>query len=386
MSADGRRAILMSAAVIALSTAGCKGGGDGPAIAFAKAAMAALPAVSSTATAGLASARAFSAAPAAGSVADYPSLVNLFRLECQHLPNDNYCPANVHPSSALTDPTRFEMGSLIGMIYHAQMYTGTLVTDCSGDGFSPMAVGAASYLAGHSQDPAADPTRFIVDDYALLTCRASNVSNTQAETRVVSAVADGSYQAALHTRYNYDAGNGPQTDFFQVYVSLSGGGPTFLAFNFSAATPHASRIVLLANLASHRFALKYYVPTQPDTPGMGGPTAFYAVATGVGGYDLETGAANPGHYAVSFSDGGGTALCVNNVGGAIEPAQACAAESVPSAWTSSAAIATYLGAPAADASRVARFLDAFANPDSLGPGDAWQRAGDENLFWPAALH
>jgi hypothetical protein len=277
------------------------------------------------------------------------------------------------------------MGSLIGMIYHAQMYTGALVTDCSGGGLSKTSVGAASYRAGHPDDPAAAPARFIVDDYALLTCRSGNVSNDAAETRVVSAVGDGSYQAALHTRYNYDAGNGPQTDFFQVYVSLGASGPAFLAFNFAAATPHASRIVLLANLASHRFALKYYVPAQQGSPGMPWPPAFSAVAAGVGGYDLATGAANPGHYAVSFSDGGGTQLCVNNVGGVVEAPEACAAESVPSAWTSADAIAAYLGADPADASRVARFLDAFATPASLGPSDAWRSAGDEDLYWPAAI-
>ncbi len=375
MRTNAWTSMLSAAATIALGTAGCKGG-DGPTIAFTKAAMGALPSVNASAAASLTANRA-RATVASGSVADYPSLVNLFRLECQHVPDDNDCPANVHPTSDLMDPTRFEMGSLIGMIYHAQLYTGTLVTDCSQSGYSPMAVSASSYSA-HSSDPAADPTKFVIDDDALLTCRSSHVDNPQAETRVVSAAADGSYQAALHTRYNYVAGGQTQTDLFQVYVSLSSGAPAFLAFNFAAATPHASRIVLLANLSSHRFALKYYVPSQS------GAGSFFAVATGVGGYDLATGAANPGHYFVSFSDGGGTSLCVNNEGGVIESADACA--EVPSSWSSADVVAAYLGASAADAARAAHFLDYFALPDSLGPNDAWRSAGDEDLYWPATLH
>jgi hypothetical protein len=36
--------------------------------------------------------------------------------------------------------------------------------------------------------------------------------------------------------------------------------------------------------------------------------------------------------------------------------------------------------------RAARFLDVFAKPDAPGPSDAWQRAGDEDLYSPASLH
>jgi hypothetical protein len=226
---------------IALGAVGCGGGGGGgggSSISFTKGAMASLPAVGTTAP----GVRGLAAAIAPGNVAGYQSLAYLFRLECQHGLDDNYCPSSVtFDPNDLMDPTRFEMGSLIGMIFHAQMYTGTLVTDCSGSGLSPMTVSAGSYVAGDALNASANPTRFVLADYGLLTCQSTNVSDTSKETRVVSAVADGSYQAALHTRHQYDAGNGPQTDFFQVYVAMDAGTPTFLAFNFAAATPHASR-------------------------------------------------------------------------------------------------------------------------------------------------
>jgi hypothetical protein len=168
---------------------------------------------------------------------------------------------------------------------------------------------------------------------------------------------------------------------------MNGTTPTFLAFNFAAAEPHASRIVLLANLANHKFALKYYVPAQPDdnsTTPMTSPEV-YAVATGIGGYDLSTGPANPGHYNVAFHDGTSTAsLCVNNEGGLIE-ASAANCTDVPAAWTSSAELATALGASTLDATRVAEFLGKFDDANPLGPADAWSAVGQEDLYWPATL-
>jgi hypothetical protein len=381
-------AVASSASIVVLGGTGCGNRQSGESIEFTRAAMKSVPSMSATGT--TAQALTFSASPgtlsaalalATGTIADYPDLVNLFRKECQHLPNDNYCPPTVHPTTDLMDPTRFEMGSLIGIIYHAQMYGGSLYTKCSGDGLSPTTVSAGSYAAADATNALADPTRFVLDQFSLYTCRSSNVSDSNAETRVVSAVGDGSYQAALHTRFNYLSPG--QTDFFQVYVSMQAGSPEVLAFNFSAATPHASRIVLLTNLTNHRFALKYYVPLQGA---MG--AALYVVATGVGGYDLSTGNDNPGYYVVSFSMWSGrTTLCVNNVGAVVQPdTTSCTASSVPTAWTSSDAIASYLGIPASDTGRIAAFLAMFADDAPLTANDAWQNPGDENLYWPATLH
>ncbi len=385
MNSSELRTILATALSVALGVAGCGRGGGGASISFTKAAMTSLPAVTTPGTSGQ-GLRASSAVLGTGTIADYQALLYLFRLECQHVPNDNYCPPTVHPSSDLMDPTRFEMGSLIGMIYHAQMYTGSLVTGCSGEGTS-MTVSPSSYAAAN---PGGNPTKFVLDEYYLYTCRSSNVSDANAETRVVSAVADGSYQAALHTRHNYNSGDGRlQTDFSQVYVSMEGSSPRFLALNFSAATPHASRIVLLVNLTSHRFALKYYVPTQPGNLSSWAP-AFYAVATGVGGYDLATGTANPGYYSVSFLDYSPgpvpRQLCVNNVGGVIAASSDCTSNSVPMTWASSDAIRSYLGISAEDAARAAPFLAPFASEAQLTAADAWQTTGDEDLYWPATLH
>ena len=301
----------------------------------------------------------------------------------------NYCPPGTpDPPVGTLDPYQFTMQALIGFIYSAQMYT-SLVTDCSGNNLTPKTVTASSYAAA-STAAGANPTRFVLDQFSTYTCRASNVSNGSAETRVISAVADGSYQTTLHTRYQYDAGDGrPQTDFFQVDVSLNAGAPEFLAFNFASAAPFRSRLVLLVNLTNHRFALKYYTPTQPGNLGQNWAPERYAVATGVGGYDLTTGTPNPGYYFVDFLDEsiyGELTTCVNNAGGEIQADfSICTANDVPMNWTTSDAITTYLAVPAEHAVRIAPFIAEFETAATLTVSDAWQSVGDEDLYWPASL-
>ena len=134
----GRRSAMALMSVVALAGCWVAGCDSRPSIVFTPAAMRSLPSVSSSA-ASSSNARLSASSlgnpsdsPSDSPIASYPTLVDFFRLECQHIPGDNYCPPTVHPTDSLQDPTRFEMNSLIGMIYHAQMYTGTLVTAWSG--------------------------------------------------------------------------------------------------------------------------------------------------------------------------------------------------------------------------------------------------------------
>jgi hypothetical protein len=325
----------------------------------------------------------------AASVRDYFFVAQLFKMQCRHVDGGvNYCPPGtpLAPRGAF-DHYQFTMQALIGFIYHAQMYT-SLVTDCTGVDRAPKAVTAGSYAAA-STAAGADPARFVLDQFSSYTCRSGEVSDGDAETRMVSAVADGSYQTTLHTRHEYDSGDGlPQTDFFQVDVSMEGGAPTFLALNFASAAPYRSRLVLLANVTTHRFALKYYVPSQPAEGSSWAP-AHYAVAVGAGGYDLATGVPNPGHYYVDFLDEppyGELRRCADNASGVLgSDLTACAAEGVPMEWTSSDAIRTYLAVPALHAARLAPFFSKFEDAATLGVADAWRSPGDDELYWPASL-
>jgi hypothetical protein len=88
---------------------------------------------------------------------------------------------------------------------------------------------------------------------------------------------------------------------------------------------------------------------------------------------------------VRFTDSG-TPLCVNNEGGTIEVSDTpCTDVGVPTTWTSSDDIASYLGVSTQDASNAAAFLAEFGTEASLGADDAWSAAGDEDLYWPASF-
>jgi hypothetical protein len=364
-------------ASILVIAAGC--GPSFPTLELTKGAMRSLPVVNAAGTVTKAALASRRVATVQGmTIADYGDLALLFKLECQSLPYANYCPPTVTPTTAIDDPTRFEMGSLIGMVFHAQMYAGEHVTACSGDGYSGITVGRDSYVAGNATSSLANPTRFVLDEYARYTCRSRDLSDDATQTRVVSAT--DAYQATLHTRYRYDADTVlDQTDLFQIDVSLDGGTPTLLAFNFAAATPHASRIVLLTNLLDHRFALKYYTPVQ------GGGSARWVTAIGIGGFDLTTGVANVGHYVASLGQPG-LRLCVDNVGGIIESdISPCLAAAVPAAWVTRAAVEDFLGLDATTINRISTYLDYFEDDSPLAGTDAWAAPGDEDLYWPAGL-
>jgi hypothetical protein len=368
---------------------GSSSGGSSKPIEFTPGAMQSVPALK---TAGSTSGLAALTSPrsSAASVRDYFFVAQLFEMQCRHRDSGaSYCPPGTPaPPSGTADPYQFTMQALIGFIYHAQMYT-SLVTDCSGGDVTPKAISASSYSAAKAAS-GANPTRFLLDQFSSYACRSSGVSNGGAETRMVSAVPDGSYQTTLHTRYKYDSGDGrPQTDFFQIDVTMEARTPTFLAVNFAAAEPYRSRLVLLANLATHRFALKYYVPSQPSNLPTWAPEHF-AVALGVGGYDLTTGTPNPGHYYVDFLDEppyGEMKRCVDNADGSLlADFTGCTADGVPMQWSGSDAIRSYLGVPDANAARLAPFLAKFLDATTLGASDAWQNIGDEDLYWPASLH
>lgn len=374
---------------------GCSGssdGGRGTPIEFTRAAARALPVVAPpSAATGFAAPGTFAPTPSSAGLLALQNVTldfyvaHTFGQQCRNWGWD-FCPPGT-PAKPATgmDPYQFTTQSLIGMVAHAQLYTGTLVTSCAGAGLSPVTVTANSYLAG-SAAPAANPTRFVLNSFSEYTCRDTNLDAPAYQTRVVSAVADGSHQSALQTRHSYVAGSGPpQTDLFQVDVVMESGSPTFLAFNlaaanFAAGNSHASRIVLLANLVTNRFALKYAEPPQG-----GQSQARWMVAQGAGGYNLATGAKNAGNYLVRFQDAPGELTwCVDNTTGDIQADQAPCA-SVPGSWTSSAELATYLSVPVAHATRLAPFLAVFADASPFTAADNWATPGDEELYWPAGL-
>ncbi|HET6412744.1 MAG TPA: hypothetical protein VFG53_11840 [Anaeromyxobacter sp.] len=393
--------VALRLAVACLALIGCGGGGggggqSGPSIAFTQGALKSVPLLRPPAPApALMQANAAPLTPT--SIDTDVFTAQLFKMECREAAGNqgvNYCPAGTPPQSQYgttlgSDPYAFDMQALMGFIYAAQRET-WLVASCSGTGLTPKTVTAGAYFA-HSAGPGADPTRFIFDEYATYACRSSQVSDPTAETVVVSAAADGSYQTTLHTRYKYVAGGETQTDFTQVDVSMNSSTPEFLALNFASAEPLASRLVLLVNLTNHRFAMKYYTPQQPgNIPSQPAPER-YAVAAGTAGYDLTSGDPNVGQYYLHFQDDPGEfAECVDNVTGTFETDfTACDAGLDHSAWSASA-MQGFLGVPASAIDRLGPFLQVFGDTADLAVADGWasttSQSADADLYWPAGLN
>jgi len=385
--------------LIAIAAVGGCGGGSSSSqsgMNFTQGALKALPLVKPAAPSAAARQVVGRALSAPTSIDTDGFTAQLFKMECREAAGNqgvDYCPAGTPPQSSYgialgSDPYAFDMQALMGFIYAAQRET-WLVTSCAGTGLTPKTVSASSYFAHSSTN--ANPARFIFDQYTTYACRSSQVSDPSAETVMVSAAADGSYQTTLHTRYKYVAGGETQTDLSQVDVSMNAGTPEFVALNFASAEPLSSRLVLLVNLTNHRFAMKYYTPQQPgNIPGQPAPERF-AVTAGIGGYDLTSGSPNVGQYYIHFLDDPGEfAECVNNVGGAFEADfAACDVDLDHTSWTPSA-IQHFLGVPAATVGRIGPYLAVFGDTADLAVADSWtsttSQSADADLYWPAGLN
>ena len=393
-----RHAVACLSLVVIAVAGGCGGGGSGSpsGLAFTKGALKSLPLVRPPAPTSSARQEVARSLSTPTSIDTDGFTAQLFKMECREAAGNqgvDYCPAGTPPQTdygtALgSDPYAFDMQSLMGFIYAAQRET-WLVTSCSASGLTPKTVTASSYFAHASTG--ADPTRFLFDQYATYACRSSQVADPSAETVMVSAAADGSYQTALHTRYKYAAGGETQTDVTQVDVSMSSGSPEFVALNFASAEPLSSRLVLLVNLTNHRFAMKYYTPQQPgNIPDQPAPERF-AVTAGIGGYDLTSGNPNVGEYYIHFLDDPGEFFeCVNNVGGAFEPDfTSCDADLDHTAWTPGA-VESFLDVPAATVDRIGPYLAVFGDTADLALADSWtattSQSADADLYWPAGLY
>lgn len=317
-----------------------------------------------------------------GNMDDFDSLSSFFEQECFMPDGDDFCPAGTDTSGGDSNPRKFTIMTLLGLIYHAEIYSDSIHDDCDGTTGS---ITAASFEANTS---GGDPDKYILDYNSLLECVEQDTSVSSGTTYSAYSVdASGDslgYQATLTSRYRlpYNGSADPgQTDIFQVYVSLDDTTPTFLAFNFAGANTMYSRAVLLVNLVTHKFAAKYY------SPGSGTDQAVTAI--GVGGVDRDTGVANPGYYFTKFLDNSGSedTACIDNSDGSIQADNTnCTGNSVPTSWTSSSDVETYLGMTATEISNVSAFLDKFDTEALLTSTDAPEDATDDpELDFPKTI-
>jgi len=311
------------------------------------------------------------------SIAAYPALASFFEQECFMPGGDDFCPAGTDVTGGTSNPRKFSPMTLLGLIYHAEMYSGGLQTSC---GQEVVSVADDSFVAHTSAG--AEPSRFLLDDFERLSCLERAVNQDARVMRLSSVDPDGRYQVTLTTRYRvpFEGLAEPgQTDIFQVDVSYADDGvPVFLAFNFAGANTMFSRAVLLANLVDHRFVVKYRAAGDPGAS---------LVSAGVGGVDRATGVPHAGHYFVAFTEASGLLTrCVNNADGQVQPAlTACTASGVPTDWEDANTVREYLGLTPSVGARVQAWLDVLASdallPENASPTNA-APGGDPELYFP----
>lgn len=311
------------------------------------------------------------------SIAGQLQLASFFKQECHMYPDDDFCPKGIDAAAKDgKNSWKFSVTTLLGLVYHAEMYTGGKRSRCAGRAAT---ISSSSFV---SASGGGDPDRYILDDLSVLECLEDATGSASTPSyRAYSIEPD--FQATLTTRHKATASfvPAPMTDVFQVDVSVDrGGAPTFLAFNWAGVSTMYGRAVLLVNLKTHRFAVKYL--TGPAS------SAHHVSAIGVGGVDRATGAARPGYYSVRYTDEKGMPLqsCVENATQLFEVDDTeCARTEVPTTWTTSDAVASYLELTPAEQSRLAAFVAMFATPAPLGVDETPGAAGDADLYFPVRM-
>lgn len=307
--------------------------------------------------------RASSKSVTSGTIADHNTLSKFFKLECYMPGGDNFCPAGVdYTTGGDMNPYKLTSFTLIGSIYHADMYSGGLKISCDG---TPTTITASSFVAAQA---GGNPAKYIIDYYNLLSCTKQDTggdvgSGTKYQAYSVNSA--GAYQATLTTRYRVPS-NGVSTpgqnDVFEVYVALSSDKPVFMAYNYAGADTMYQRTILLVNTTTHKFAVKHF---ESNTQKL--------VAIGMGGVDRTTGVMNPGYYYTKFTKNTGTEDdgCIDNATGAFQTDNSkCTGAGVPTTWTTSDEVATYLGISAEEKTRLSTFLAVFNTTAFLTEADS----------------
>jgi hypothetical protein len=314
-------------------------------------------------------------APNGETAADYMELAKFFRYECHMHPQANFCPPDVDVAqNDGMNEWKFSATTLMGLIYHAQMYSGGLRGACS---HTEASIDGDSFTAAAERG---DPDRFILDQYSLYTCKGEDTYEGNSAYIAYSVAPD--YQATLTTRYRHPFGNSDfdQTDIFQVYVALRDEVPTHLGFNWAGISSMFGRAIVLVDFENHRFAAEYL---------SGGQQTKHVIAVGSGGIDRATGVPYPGHYWARFFDEMSKELldkCVDNETQAIEADEApCTAEGIPIGWGASEELATFLGLDDTQAARLAPFLAKLATADPLPETEVGQAEGDADLYFPQSM-
>lgn len=306
------------------------------------------------------------------------TMANFFKQEC-YMPSDDgssytgFCPndtkseldtalqgSGIGDGTTIFNKYKLTSTTLIGLIYHAQLYSQGpgLSNTCSTYSASDLATANSPTYTGTN-----DPDKFIIDYNSMLSCVKTNESNGETTYSTFGYNGNEDYPAIanLTARYGLAYNNvaDKQTDIFQIYLGLDKSTvnndtptPTFLAFNFVSAG--GLRAIILANLVDNLFAVRYATATQQ------------IIAVGKGGVNEETGAAISGYYIAKDITASNT-YCVNNATGEYDDTTYANCTTTIDFWDSMSAdnVATYLKMNDVDKEKASGFLAFFTNTDTL---------------------
>lgn len=269
---------------------------------------------------------------------------NFFKLEC-HMPgSDDNCPAGI----TADDDTKYSVTTLIGVIYHAEMYMENVIDyemeDCSTTG-----VTSSSFV---TDDATGDTSTYLIDYYDLLDCVGSSSyeGNTQYFTARTST--DSGYVILVTRKHDTSTSGWDQSDIYQAYVSTdSDGEARFLAFNTTnindtSSTDSTFRTVLLVNLSTRRFLVKHH-----------GTGSNYVIAAGQGGI-TDSGEYQSGYYFAK-SSGTPSGICVDNATQTEAASSNCSDEQA--SWSGASDVASYLDLTATEQTEIENFISYFTS-------------------------
>ncbi|MBF0351171.1 MAG: hypothetical protein HQM11_09060 [SAR324 cluster bacterium] len=296
---------------------------------------------------------------------------SFFKAECHNDGNGlDFCP----PGTDTGMETKFSTTTLIGAIYHADLYLGniygtTISTDSSG-GYKSCASGNGKELTNHT--PIITPenaTRFLIDFGSLFDCAGSETSDNNTTYFLYSKAKDNQTFASLVTRKEQYAESFGATfsDINQSY--LKNGDAVILAFNLAdnwdyGRPDNASnrRTVVITNVTTHKFIVKR-ISTVENT--ISNDQGNHLVALGKAGYDSQNNTWIEGFYMVK-ADYQGTnqaTVCVQNgLNPAIVSDDNCAEISgfFVDGWTI-AQVYSWLEIPETDRTNISGFNAFFEN-------------------------
>jgi len=278
---------------------------------------------------------------------DLSTVIDTFKLSCHT--SDNSVDFCSDIGQTPNDENILSMGRLMGYIEHARMYLENVTwADCEGT---------------TAVTPTWTPTtasEFIISIPSKTTyVGMKDASGATAEAQY--SIACGKTADVYHgvvARYDYN----DQYDIFQTYYRTSTGSPAVLAFNFASAGSSAGgqRIVLITNMAEHKFIFK----------SCGNDPSRCMTAYGTAGYDTATSSWVTGYYEVKngstpkyYCLKNGTTAEVDSAGTNCATLDTLFAASAGSDnWSS---VVSFLGLSTEDQTDLANFATFLKNADDM---------------------